>query len=279
MRNCFACRTDSSGRKPAAPGRPYRLHTGDQVQVRRGIHHSRHGPLRNGTTATITTIDPHTQTARLRLDSDAELRLSRRQLELADVRLAYAHHPFPAQGATSDTAHLVLTDHTTRAGAYVALTRARHSTHIYAAFDKLTTDPDTKPIERLTELITRTEPELPSIDTPIAHEQRIEHDTTHDAQTEKPPYPSGARPDAQLGRTTCDTAANTISDHRKQHNMQPTEPTPLAPPPAADRYQQRVIRQNAAAQLDMTPRELGGPDVERQPAAEIEPEQDRGWEP
>ena len=61
--------------------------------------------------------------------------------------------------------------------------------------------------------------------------------------------------------------------------MQPTEPTPLAPPPAADRYQQRVIRQNAAAQLDMTPRELGGPDVERQPAAEIEPEQDRGWEP
>ncbi len=40
------------------PGRPYQLRAGDHVQIRRTIQHPEHGPLRNGTTAEITAVDP-----------------------------------------------------------------------------------------------------------------------------------------------------------------------------------------------------------------------------
>jgi conjugative relaxase-like TrwC/TraI family protein len=45
-----------------APGRPYSLHAGDEVQIRRTINHPDHGPLRNGTTALIRDIDPDDRT-------------------------------------------------------------------------------------------------------------------------------------------------------------------------------------------------------------------------
>jgi len=44
-----------------APGRPYSLHPGDEVQVRRTINHPDHGPLRNGTTALIRDIADQVQ--------------------------------------------------------------------------------------------------------------------------------------------------------------------------------------------------------------------------
>ncbi len=51
------------------------------------------------------------------------------------MRLAYVQHPFPAQGITTDTAHLIVSAHATREGTYVALTRAREETHLYADLD------------------------------------------------------------------------------------------------------------------------------------------------
>jgi conjugative relaxase-like TrwC/TraI family protein len=54
----------------AAPGRPYSLHPGDEVQVRRTINHPDHGPLRNGTTALIRDIDPSAQTIELTVPTD-----------------------------------------------------------------------------------------------------------------------------------------------------------------------------------------------------------------
>jgi len=90
---------------------------------------------------------------------------------------AYVQHPFPAQGATTDTTHVIAGQHATRHGTYVALTRARHRTHIYTNHDRL--DPEasserTTLVQSLTDLLARTEPDTPSLNTPLAHERKID---------------------------------------------------------------------------------------------------------
>jgi conjugative relaxase-like TrwC/TraI family protein len=148
------------------PGRPYALHAGDQVQVRRSIQLSEHGQLRNGTTATIGRVDPDTQTVTLRI-GDNEITLDREQVADTDVRLAYVQHPFPAQGATTDTTHLIAGEHATRDGTYVAITRARQETHIYTGSEHLAGDAGGQ-LANLAEHLSRDEPDIPSINFPLA---------------------------------------------------------------------------------------------------------------
>ena len=155
-----------------APGRPYSLHPGDQVQIRRTINHPDHGPLRNGTTALIRDIDPDAQTIELALPTGQPVNLSIDQADAAQLRLAYVQHPFPAQGITTDTAHLIVSAHATREGTYVALTRAREETHLYAE-ESVDSDRDGDRLQALADRISRTEPDLPSIAIPLEHEPTI----------------------------------------------------------------------------------------------------------
>ncbi len=156
----------------AAPGRPYNLHSGDRVQIRRTINHRDHGPLRNGTTAVINDIDPDAQTIELALPTGQSVNLSIGQADAAQLRLAYVQHPFPAQGVTTDTAHLIVSAHATREGTYVALTRAREDTHLYAE-ESVDSDLDGDRLQSLADRISRTEPDLPSIAIPLEHERTI----------------------------------------------------------------------------------------------------------
>jgi hypothetical protein len=155
------------------PGRPYGLHEGDEVQIRHTINHPDHGPLRNGTGATITVVDTEHREVELRLADGTRLRLDLEQVEQADVRLAYVQHPFPAQGHTTDTTHVIITTQATREGTYVALTRARERTDIYHATDIDQTTPAVDPLKRLAERVSESEPEVPSINTPLAHETNV----------------------------------------------------------------------------------------------------------
>jgi conjugative relaxase-like TrwC/TraI family protein len=160
----------------AVPGRPYGLRKEDLVQIRRTIPQPDGAQLRNGSSARIVRVDPQTQEIELRLDDGRLARLGGRQIAQADLRLAHVQHPFPAQGLTTDTAHLIIAPHATSEGTYVALTRAREQTHIYA---EVVPDAEDQ-IERLAERTSRSEPELPSINTPLAHEaavaERVEKD-------------------------------------------------------------------------------------------------------
>ena len=155
-----------------APGRPYSLHPGDEVQIRRTINHPDHGPLRNGTTALIRDIDPDAQTIELTLPTGQPVNLSIDQADAAQLRLAYVQHPFPAQGLTTDTAHLIVSAHATREGTYVALTRAREETHLYAE-EPIDSERDGDRLQALADRISRTEPDLPSIAIPLEHEPTI----------------------------------------------------------------------------------------------------------
>lgn len=114
----------------------------------------------------------------LELGGGTSVRLDRHQLATADIRLAYVQHPFPAQGLTTDTTHLIIAEHATAEGSYVALTRARQQTHLYA-----TRDPETEDdVASLAERMSRTEPDLPSIATPLAHETVIINTTNRDGE-------------------------------------------------------------------------------------------------
>ena len=258
-----------------APGRPYSLHPGDEVQIRHTINHPEHGPLRNGTTATIRDIDPDAQTIGLALPTGEPVNLSLDQADAAQLRLAYVQHPFPAQGLTTDTAHLIVSAHATREGTYVALTRAREETHLYAD-QAVEADRDGDRLQALAERISRSEPDLPSIAIPLEHEtptiptparreavtepSTLIHDELRDADHlgahernlthQEPAFPGAPERDtrsltdernpaiASEGGT--DVNARTQADHEKQRRRWPRPPD-IEP----GRGQRELIRGNA----------------------------------
>ena len=156
------------------PGRPYRLRAGDEIQIRHTITLP-DGPVRNGTTATITAIKPAAGLT-IKLTDGQIIQMTRAQAEQADLRLAYVQHPVPAQGVTTDTTHLIIAEHTTAEGTYVALTRARHRTDIHVNHEILQ-DSELQPLERLAEQVGRSEPEVPSIAIPVAAQRILQRDS------------------------------------------------------------------------------------------------------
>jgi hypothetical protein len=264
------------------PGRPYELHAGDEVQIRRNLTHPVHGRLRNGTGGHVTQVDVDRQALVLDLDGGQRVRLEREQIDRADLRLSYVQHPFPAQGQTSDTAHLIVAEHTTQEGSYVAITRGRDQTHIHARQPDHDADQPLDPVAELADRMGRTEPEIPSIDTPLAHEHAITTDPDEPGhyappgdepaidlgsagQTERqraaPPehlavlgeQPADSHPDRQ----TWKTAANAIERYRMQYSIDHSDSAALGPEPAAGNFQQRHDRTHAARQVRHALERLG----------------------
>ena len=172
-------------------GRPYGVRAGDEVQIRHPVAHPELGRVSNGTTGKVLDVDAAGQSARLALSDGREAVFAQELLDQAQVRLAYVQHPFPAQGVTVDTGHVIVGEHATAEGSYVALTRARQCTHLYAALgrlDELGPDTDRETVvAALAKRMGRSEPEIPSIALPVAHEQRVEAE--HARETRPSPLP------------------------------------------------------------------------------------------
>jgi hypothetical protein len=147
------------------------------------LPHPYPGPIRNGTTAQVTDVDPDTGTVTLRLPDGRSVTIDEAQAARSDLRLAYVQHPFPAQGQTTDTAHLIVAEHTTSEGSYVAITRAREQTHIYAAIEP---EPQTDRLAALSDRMSRSEPDIPSIRTPLARESAITAEMTQAREGREP---------------------------------------------------------------------------------------------
>ena len=150
------------------PGRPYELHEGDHVQVRRTFNDPERGPVRNGTAAVVAEVDPRAEAVVLELRDGDRLVVEAEQIADADLRLAYVQHPFPAQGHTTDTAHVIIGDGVTAEGTYVGITRARERTDLYGEGVDELGGPER--VEELAERVGRTEPEVPSIELPVARD-------------------------------------------------------------------------------------------------------------
>ena len=201
------------------PGRPYQLREGDLVQIRRTIQHPAHGPLRNGTAAQIIDIDTDADALELRLPDGSEMRLTEQQTTDADLRLAYVQHPFPAQGLTTDTTHLIIAEHATREGTYVALTRSRATTdiHVGNTFDPA---PDGDRLQGLAAHVSHTEPDPPSIRVALA--QQPERDAGDRNET---PAPEIARARLHIPQTGADRPQSIDSVDAEHDSHATREPT------------------------------------------------------
>ena len=178
-------------REVALARRPYGLRAGDEVQVRHPVTHFQLGRVSNGTTGRVVDVDDaEGGRATLALSGGRQAVFSGELLDAAQIRLAYVQHPFPAQGATVDTAHVIAGEHATAEGSYVALTRARASTRIYAGRDRLDAlGPDSSRdvvAAAVAERIGASDPELPSIAVPLAHERQVEADHARESRPSQP---------------------------------------------------------------------------------------------
>ena len=183
-------------------GRPYGLRAGDEIQIRHPVAHPDLGRVSNGTAGQVTDVAADGQSARLRLSDGQEAVFDRELLDQAQTRLSYVQHPFPAQGVTVDTGHVIVGEHATAEGSYVALTRARASTHLYA-----TPDPELAPdagqgmvVAGLAERMGRTDPEIPSIAVPLAHEQHVEAEHARESRRHPAPPPDEDQPSRPRAR-------------------------------------------------------------------------------
>lgn len=181
--------------------------------------------------------------------------LERDQIDQADLRLAYVQHPFPTQGQTTDTAHLIVSEHATQEGSYVALTRARERTHLYASLEQLELENDREPLPALTERLGRTEPQVPSIDTPLAHEAVIDQDISRETDSpERAPRRKpwiatlGSEPDSDSPeRPAWERATAAIEQYRARYDIDPDDAALLGPQPPAGSFQQAHERRQATA--------------------------------
>jgi len=166
-------------------GRPYGLRAGDEIVFRAASVHPELGAVRNGTRGEVLEVAEDGQHAILRLADGRQAAWERDQLDAASARLAYVSHTFPAQGQTVDSAHVIAGEHADSNGTYVALTRARERTHLYASAERTDrldalADADAggrgQQLASLAEQLGRSEPELPSIAVALAHEHQAERE-------------------------------------------------------------------------------------------------------
>ncbi len=191
------------GGEPAVPlaGRPYGLRAGDELVLRAASRHPELGAVRNGTRGEVIDVADDGQSATVRLSDGRQASWERGQLDAASARLAYVSHTFPTQGQTVDRAHVIAARLADSNGTYVALTRARERTHLYASAERLDQpagegagDLEAQ-LASLAEQLGRSEPELPSIAVALAHEQHAERDAE---QSESVSPGSGQRDQREL---------------------------------------------------------------------------------
>ena len=120
------------------PDRPYGLAQGDEVLFASQLRVSGEQRVENGTRAAIVAVDERTSSVRVRTEEQPPREVDVNTKEFDGLRLAYAQHVYKAQGLTADRA-LVLTGgwQTDRERAYVAVSRAREQTDVYAAREDL----------------------------------------------------------------------------------------------------------------------------------------------
>jgi conjugative relaxase-like TrwC/TraI family protein len=147
------------------PGTPHSLAAGDQVIFTKALFQPGGGPrVENGTLGTVKDIQ---EGGKLTIDThganEREVKVDTK--EFKDLRLGYAQQVYKAQGLTANNALTLIGGwQTDRERAYVALTRAREQTNIYASRENLGSQgmsPDA--IERLAEKIEQSKAQEASI--------------------------------------------------------------------------------------------------------------------
>jgi len=240
--------------EPAVPlaGRPYGLRAGDDIVLRAASRHPELGVVRNGTRGRVVDVAEDGQHATVRLADGRQAVWERGQLDAASARLAYVSHTFPAQGQTVDRAHVIADQHADANGTYVALTRAREQTHLYASTERLDAPPEESnehgreaQLARLAGQLGRSEPELPSISIALAHERQAEHE--HADESESATVGSGQREQLDRARAQRDQALVELEQARVRLERARVEQREAAAVMASEPRDQRAEHAHADA--------------------------------
>ena len=167
------------------PDAPYQLATGDQVIFTKSHYQPGQDRVENGTLGTIKDIQDENK---LLIDTHGanEREVAVDTNDFTDLRLGYAQHVYKAQGLTANKALALIGGwQTDRERAYVALTRAREQTDIYASKQDLGVQGmNADAIERLAEKIEQSKTQQASItQDAITTDRTADHDLT---QTNEP---------------------------------------------------------------------------------------------
>lgn len=129
--------------------------------------------VENGTRGTVLEANSKQNQLVIQTDGAKSREVSVDTGEHKDLRLGYAQHVYKAQGLTVDRAHAMIGGwQTDRERAYVAVSRSREKTEIYAAREDLgEQDMDTGAIERLGEAMAESHAQQPSIITPAVERE------------------------------------------------------------------------------------------------------------
>jgi conjugative relaxase-like TrwC/TraI family protein len=175
--------------------RPYALAAGDQVIFTAACYPPGEKRVENGTRGTVAQASSDGKlTIQTRGASEREVKLD--TAEFQDLRLGYAQHVYKAQGLTTQRAHVLLGGwQTDRQRAYVALSRAREQTDIYASREDLGEQGmDSGAIERLAAAMSESHAQQASIARAEAtRDPQSEHGVPADLAARQAPPPAGER--------------------------------------------------------------------------------------
>jgi conjugative relaxase-like TrwC/TraI family protein len=153
------------------PDLPYSIAGGDEVVFTKSMFvPGGEGRVENGTRATVLQANSKDNQLLVQTEGATPREVSVNTEEHKELRLGYAQHVYKAQGLTVDRAHTMLGGwQSDRERAYVAVSRSREQTDIYAAREDLGEQGmDAGAIERLGETIAESHAQQPSIATPTA---------------------------------------------------------------------------------------------------------------
>ena len=153
------------------PDVPYSIASGDEVVFTKAMFvPGGERRVENGTRGTVLEANSKENRLLIQTEGAKSREVSVDTGEHKDLRLGYAQHVYKAQGLTVDRAHTMIGGwQTDRERAYVAVSRSREKTEIYAAREDLGEQGmDTGAIERLGEAMAESHAQQPSIATPAA---------------------------------------------------------------------------------------------------------------
>jgi conjugative relaxase-like TrwC/TraI family protein len=166
------------------PGKPYGLAAGDEVIFSAPFQEVGQRRVENGITGTVVDVDRDKVAIQTHEQEPHEVRLDTRRF--SEVNLAYAVHVYKAQGITAEESQVLIGGwQSDREHAYVALSRARECTHIYASREDLGEEGvDVGAIQRLGERIRESHAQEPSI-TRDTEERRAEREARIQPELER----------------------------------------------------------------------------------------------
>ncbi len=207
------------------PEVPYSITAGDEVVFTKAMFVPGEQRVENGTRGTVLQANSKENALTIHAEGANSREVRVDTAEHQDLRLAYAQHVYKAQGLTVDRAHALIGGwQTDRERAYVAVSRSRERTDIYAAREDLGEQGmDAGAIERLGEAIAESHAQQPSIATPSIEREWSEPEATTVAERDRhePAEPAAEHErESEAGRIVREDQERQDRAHEKDRGLE-----------------------------------------------------------